>query len=827
MNEELSRQSAVAGGHGPAGCLGRRSTKLLARAKLALGLLVVLIFGAIIGLRWWIAGSLPQLEGERALSGLSAPVQVNRDALGVPTIRGSNRLDVARALGFVHAQDRFFQMDLFRRRAAGEMAELAGGALLQSDQAMRVHRLRQVARQSLGSMSTEQRQLAEAYAEGVNSGLALLERKPFEYLILQADTAPWRPEDILLVLLAMFAELQDPDGKIESTVGLMHDLLPRPLFEFLAPRGTEWDAPLIGPAYATPALPGSQVINIRSLPTTLLMPAGRDKAPLKEPEFVAGSNSWAVAGSRTADGGALVANDMHLGLTVPNIWYRACLVWPNGQGGHHRVTGVTLPGLPMVVVGSNGHVAWAFTNSQADTSDVVLVEDVPGSADSYRVPEGSRRVERHVETIQIKGREPKQLEVLSTLWGPLLADAPDGRRRALSWVAHHPEAVNLGLIKLETARTVVEVVEAAHRSGAPAQNIVAADATGHLVWTVLGRLPRRVGFDGRLPTSWADGKRGWSGWLEVEEVPVVLNPTSGLLWTANNRVINGEGLARLGESAYVLGARARQIRDRLIALERATPRDLLDLQLDDRALFLQRWRGLLLRTLTPEMLAEDPRRRELRRLVEGWSGRASIESAGYRLVREFRQKLLAQVFEPLLAPCKRLNPDFEYRFIQQSEGPLWRLVTEQPPHLLDPRFRNWQESLATAVDAVLEDASQEGIPLSEWSWGRANTASIRHPLSLAIPGVGRWLDMPRQPLPGDSHMPRVQRPSQGASMRMVVSPGREEQGIFHMPGSQSGHPMSSHYRDGHKAWISGEPTPFLPGKVVHTLRLTPGQPNKG
>jgi penicillin amidase len=603
------------------------------------------------------------------------------------------------------------------------MAALGGGAFLQIDQTARVHRLRQVARQSLVSMPAEQRQLVEAYAEGVNAGIALLEKKPFEYLVLQADPAPWRPEDSLLVLLAMFTELQSSDGKIESTLGSMHDLLPGPLFEFLAPRGTEWDAPLIGPAYTAPAIPGPEVIDLRSLPraASLYVQAGRE-TPMAEPDLVPGSNSWAVAGNHTADGGALVANDMHLGLAVPNIWYRASLLWQDGQGGHHRVTGVTLPGLPMVIVGSNGFVAWAFTNSQTDASDVVLVETPGAHTDSYRTPEGDRPLDRYVETIQVKGRQPKRLEVLSTSWGPLLAGGREGRRQAISWVAHHPEAVDLGLVDLETARNVSEVVEAAHRSGAPAQNIVAADAAGHLVWTVLGRLPRRVGFDGRLPTSWADGDRGWRGWLKAEEVPVVLDPPSGLLWTANNRVVDSEGLARLGESAYALGARARQIRDRLMALEHATPQDLLDLQLDDRALFLQRWRDLLLRTLTPEALAKDPRRRELRRLVAGWTGHASVDSAGYRLVREFRLKLLAQVFEPLLAPCKRVNPDFDYRFIQQSEGPLWRLVTEQPMHLLDPRFRNWQESLTAAVDAVLGEGEHSQHPASSKSrapWSRA------------------------------------------------------------------------------------------------------------
>lgn len=203
-------------------------------------------------------------------------------------------------------------------------------------------------------------------------------------------------------------------------------------------------------------------------------------------------------------------------------------------------------------------------------------------------------------------------------------------------------------------------------------------------------------------------------------------------------------------------------------------------------------------------------------------------SVGYRMVREFRDALAEQVFKPLTAACRQADPEFDYTGeFGQIERPLWKLVTERPPHLLDPRFRSWDEQLLAAVDAVIEPSSEEGEdeeppPLAERTWGRRNTAAIGHFFSRSVPLAGRWLRMPADPLPGDDDVPRVQRPSYGASQRLVVSPGYEEEGFFHMPGGQSGNPLSPHFDDGHTAWVRGEATPFLPGPAAHTLTLRPG-----
>jgi penicillin amidase len=536
----------------------------------------------------------------------------------------------------------------------------------------------------------------------------------------------------------------------------------------------------------------------------------------------AGSNQWAVAGARTAGGGALLAGDMHLGLEVPNIWYRARLVYPDPESpgnARRQVTGVTLPGAPAVVAGSNGDVAWTFTNAQVDVSDLVVLESAGATGDAYETAAGPRVCERRSEVIGVRGGASDTLWVLETIWGPVIDTDHAGRRRVLRWIAHEPTAVNLGLLDLEAARDVDAALDIANRTGIPTQNCIVAGRDGRIGWTLMGPLPRRFGCDGRLPGSWAAGERGWDGMRAPSEYPRLVDPGPGFLWTANNRVAGGDVLATLGDGGYALGARARQIRDGLTALEAATPLDMLRLQLDDRAVFLAPWRDLLLGVLARD--GAEPQWSELAAHVRDWGGRASVASVGYRIVREFRRAVSAEVFAALLRPCRAADPRVHEGLLRQREGPLWRLVQERPPHLLAPRFPSWEALLAAAVDTTLVRLRRAGPDLAARTWGEANTTRIRHPLSRAVPQLGCWLDMRRRPLPGDVDVPRVQGPAFGASQRLVVSPGREESGYFHMPCGQSGHPMSRFYRNSHVAWEEGRATPFLPGPVAHTLVLEP------
>lgn len=793
------------------------------------------------GCAGWLYGqlhrSLPQLDGAAVLRGLAAPVTVERDALGVPTIRGDNRLDVARVTGFVHAQERFFQMDLSRRAAAGELAALVGSAALDLDRANRLHRFRHRARRVLGAASAEDRALIGAYVGGVNAGLAALASPPFEYLLLRIAPEPWQAEDTLLAIYAMYLDLQASQRFQESARGVLHERLPESLAAFLDPPGTEWDAPLQGEPFEPLPPPDPEVFDLRRNPSPLLPGEGpRVKAELAtagppppafgprgiEPlsEAVSGSNNWAVAGRLTAHGGALLANDMHLALRVPNTWYRAALIFPDDRGRARRVEGVMLPGAPAIVAGSNGHLAWGFTNSRGDWSDLVVLEPTSDGA-GYQTPEGPKQFERARETLAVRGGSPETLEILATAWGPVVDRDDRGRQRALRWVAHDLRAVNLGLLALERADALETALDIANRAGVPAQNILLASADGRIAWTLAGPIPRRFGHDGHLPSSWADGRRGWSGWLEPPEYPRIADPPNGRLWTANGRVVDGAWLAQLGDGGYVVGARARQIRDGLLARERFDEMDFLKLQLDDRALFLARWQRLLLDALTAEAVRADPRRDAVKRLAVDWGGRAAVDSVGYRLVRAFREEVRDRVLGPLTAACWRADPRFDYGLLQQHEGPLWQLVTRRPPHLLDPRYPDWPALLLQAADAARDKLTADGRPLAARTWGDHNRIEIRHPFSRILPWLSGWLDMPALPLPGDLYMPRVQTLGSGASERLVVAPGRETAGILHMPGGQSGHPLSPFYRAGFEAWAKGEPAPLKPGPVRYRLEFTP------
>jgi penicillin G amidase len=820
--------------------MDRKAAKRLGLLTSAVSVVIAIGIAIVAWLYWRVRSSLPQLDGVAAVAGLGGEVTVERDALGVPTIRGGSQADVIRALGWLHAQERFFQMDLLRRSAAGELGEIFGKRLLTRDRATRIHGFRARAREVLARLPEHDRQLLETYVEGVNAGLTALADRPFEYILMRTDPQPWRAEDSVLVVYAKFLDLQSEQRRYEQTLMTLRDELGFEALAFFNPLIGPDDAALDGTTEPLPPIPGPRLLDLRGDPAA--PPRARRTGSVDtrrdEPAPIAGSNAFALAGSRTAAGAGLLASDMHLEHGVPNIWYRASLEYPapGPAAGSTpvKVTGVTLPGTPGVIVGSNGHIAWGFTNASADTTDLVVVEALPGLPSWYIAPgerEG-RKMEQRKEVIRLKGSSDVTMETSWTIWGPIIGKTERGRPLALRWVAHEPDAINLQIFRLQHATEVNEAVEIARSSGMPAQNFVVADRAGNIAWTIAGRLPRRVGYDGRLPVSWAFGDRRWDGLHSPEELPALSTkpglagagtlPTEGQIWSANHRHVGGSALAKIGDGDYDRAARARQIRDGLTALERATPRDLLAVQLDTRALFLEPWHRLLMETLTPAVTAQNRARAKLRSFAENWEGHASVDAVSYRLVREFRREVYVQVFaRGIFASCVEVFPEFAWDNLN-LEPAMWALLRERPDHLLNPEAATWDELLVSAVDDVIATTNKEGVTLPQANWGWSNRARIRHPFGNLLPEwISRRLNMPPDPLPGDTDMPRVQKPSHGASERMVVSPGREAEGIFHMPCGQSAHPMSPFYRAGHAAWVRGEPTPFLPGETKHTLRLAP------
>ena len=785
--------------------------RVLARVLGAMAILIV----ALVAVGWLLLrASLPDLQGEVVVAGIDDAVTIQRDTDGIPVITASTRGDLAFGTGFAHGQDRFFQMDLIRRQAAGELSELVGAAAINVDKRYRFHRFRTRAQVVYEAATEAERQLMEAYAAGVNAGLASLDSRPFEYFVLSSEPRPWKPQDSLLAVYAMYMQLNDARASKETRRGLAHSVLPPEVYAWMYPQGTSWDAPIMGEARAPAPIPSADVYSIRRVADTAPPANEQGRYPLR------GSNNWAVSGALTSNGRALVSNDMHLGHAVPNIWYQARLRIA-GPGGRD-VAGVTLPGAPFVISGSNTHVAWGYTNSYGDWTDAVLLK--PGEKDgTYKTPEGDREFETIVEVINVKDEDAIDYTIRETIWGPVVDDIeyPDGEI-AVSWIAHKPEGLNLRLLDLETVTSVAEALDVANTMSMPPQNFVTGDAGGNIGWTIAGQIPRKADFDAMLPADWSAG-HGWQGWLDPSEYPRVVNPQSGRIWTANARVTDAEALRIVGDGGYDLGARASQIRDGLFAKDIFTPEDMLAIQYDDRALFLSRWRDLLLDVLDADAVAANPALGEYRDLVENWIPRAAPESVGYRLVRAFRLEVERRVFHALMAPVwASYGDDVRLRLSNQFEGPLWSVVTEQPIHLLPSDYQTWQELMLAAVEQNIAwfTGNFEG-PLSERTWGEANTASIRHPLSRNIPLLGSYLDMPADQLNGDLDMPKAQGPTFGASERFAVYPGDEANSILHMPTSQSAHPLSEFFGRGHEDWVDGRSNPYLPGEAAYTLTLIP------
>ena len=799
-------------------------------------LLVVAVFAVLaFGVAWWaMRQSLPMIEGTVAAA-IGAEATIERDARGIPVISASSRADLAFATGFAHGQDRFFQMDLSRRLAAGELSELFGEVALGTDRQKRRFGFRGVARRVMDATPASDRAIVQAYARGVNAGVASLKSKPWEYTLLRAEPREWLPEDSVLVVHSMWWQLQwgvlreEVDRRrLERALHAAGDAqAAHALITFVYAGHTDWDTPNYGKEARCVQASCTESARVLTQPFPANLGfAGPVKIAADEARKP-GSNSWAVAGTHTRSGVALIANDMHLDLGVPAVWYPARLRVTGAED--LDITGVTLPGTPAVAAGSNGQIAWGFTNSYGDFSDARWG---PCASDEYVA---------RVERFKVKGGGDVQVTYQDLKAGDasdgVVLDGEDyaddvtsGECLQAAWLAVKPEATNFGLLALERARTLDDALMLAPGVGIPGQNMVIGDASGRIAWTLLGRVPRGTGPDRLF---------GAVEFRDANDHPRISDPPVGRLWTANQRVVAGELEAVMGDDeadvgagGYDIGARARQIRDGLLSLTKpATEADMLAIQLDSRALFLARWRNLLLSLLDEEAMHEQARRREFRGLVSDWKAEAEPDAVGYRLVRAFRANVLNALWRSLSTGL--VGEKFAGRRPAQFEAAGYRLVSERPGNIAPPASPTdkpvpaghgndrWRSFLLDRLDATIEDLDAACTSLEACRYGDLEPVRVQHPLSRAIPLLSRLLDMPTVQLPGDNHMPRVQDGAFGASERFAVSPGRERDAYLTLPGGPSGHPLSPFYRSGFDDWASGEPTPFLPGPVAHKLVLKP------
>jgi len=786
--------------------------------KRSTGLLFCVLLGFSLFVYWQLHGSLPKLNGEiQAGPGLSAKASLLRDAQGVVTIEADSKADAAYALGFAHGQDRFFQMDIQRRFAAGELAALVGEKALAHDRLYRLHQLRARAKDTLSLLRTDEMALLESYTHGINRGRNSLASLPFEYLLLNTDPVDWQPADSMLVSAFMFAQMTSKVATRDYARELLLRSGGEALLAFIQPEGTEWDTALDSSLVPRAVLPSESVWSPQGLSVAQIAMI-EPEAPMK------GSNSWAVSGAMTTHGGALLANDPHLGFSLPHIWYRAQLRYPDDQGEMLRVNGVSLPGLPSIAIGSNGSVAWGMTNSAGDWADLIAV-DIEG--DFYQNVSGLQPLKLETEILEVRGGESVPLEVRRTEWGPLFEI--NGETYAYRWLAHQPEALNaFEYMNLDRAKTTVQATAIAQRTGISPFNILIADKFGDAAWSLAGRLPKRGPTPSDRVVPWTQAAGTWQGWLPADDYPVLDTQAQAYLWTANNRIVGGDSLDKIGHGQYELGTRGWLIEQDLKAQQQFTEDDMARMVANNKAVLMNSWRDHLLSLLAiqPKLTAEQ---KEAKDLLSSWSGYAEVSEAAYTVVKYYRKEFMQRINQLLIARLQAdglLSSDYDtdklWLFSRQSEGPLQILRDQAPAHWLPKGVDNWEQWTLDMLNQTLISLSEKHGSVALARWGAENRLRMHHPLASALPEFLRsYLNMPADELDGDSDMPLAQHPSAGQSMRFIVSPGREQQAYLTMPAGQSGHPLSAFYRTSHGDWLAFKNTPLLPGPVEASLVLIP------
>ncbi len=785
------------------------------RAALAALLVPLILAGGIAYAVKAVRASLPVLDGTVALAELGSPVAVTFDGYGIPTIVAASRADALRTLGYVTACDRLFQMDLLRRSSAGKLAEVFGDAARDADIKQRTIGFQQAANAILHRLPQDQRAALEAYAQGVNQAISQMERLPFEFLLLGYKPEPWRMEDSLLIVLGMFQmlSLTDDDERMRT---VMAQTLPAEVVTFLVPETDHYTSALLSEKGSDNSPSAIPVQALAALRRQTDRPASQTQM-VRLKQVGVGSNAWAVNGNKTTDGRAILANDMHLDVAVPNLWYRVQLRYDDVD-----LTGMVVPGVPVVVVGTNRYVAWGMTNVEGDFLDLVQLDIHDSDANQYRTPTGWRRFETRREVIAIKGGADVQVDVKDTIWGPVAQQSLLGHSVAVHWIPLDPHAVDLGLLDMDRARSLRDGIDVMNRASGPANNVILTDADGHIGWTYTGKIPIRRGFDGAVSVSWADGRSAWTGYVTPNDLPRIVDPPSGFVVSANNRMVGREYPYVIGHG-FVNGYRAYRITERLQAMRDLKEADLFKLQLDTTSGFYEFYQRIALQTLNEAAVRDTPELLGVRRAIETWHGEADDGSIGFSLLVRFRDVLAQSLFEQFLWPCRDRERTFSYS--GDLDTPMRALLIEQVPQLLpEPeRFSGWPAFLLNALKESVHQLKKENgsAALDGLRWGHMNRVHMTHPLAGTLPGLHRLLDMPEDEQAGCGECVRVMSGSLTASQRLVVSPGRHDLGILHMPGGQSGHPLSPHYRDQQRFWSEGIPLPLSAGLPIHTLTLVP------
>ena len=802
----------------------------------AAGLAALLLIAAVAGvlsLRSAEYAALPVLDGDLHLEGLSAPVTVRRDAHGVPHIEAANQDDLFFAQGYVTAQDRLWQMDAFRRNANGELSELLGPSLVRHDKTQRTLQFRNTARRFYSQLPATDRARLDDYARGVNLFIEQHpDNLPAEFKLLFYRPQPWTGADSISIALMMVEELdmhayaKFAREKISASLHnkkLEADLYPVGSWRDHPPTGTviDWSQPHPAPPYtandddestqASGLPPAKDSIGQRgsdSIPDALRAFLG---LPVCK-ECAAGSNNWVVAGSHTASGKPLLSNDMHLGLTEPNIWFMADLRAP----GFHAA-GVTLPGMPFIIAGHNEHVAWGFTALFADVQDL-YAEKLDGNG-NYQAADGSwKPLAVDHELIHVRGGRDVNFDIQSTAHGPLvnaLMSKGEGPV-ALKWTLYDPTANTLPLYPMNVAANWDEFSAALRLWCWPAQNLVYSDDQGHIAYHAIGEVPVRPG--GLVGVPIQDSAHEWAGYIPFDDMPNAFDPPSGFLATANARVTTDKSpypLSLEWQDPY----RVERIYKSLQGRDKLTPKDMLAVQTDVYSEVDQEL-GHRFAYAIDHTPGVDDRLRKAADLMRSWDGRVATNSAAASVVTRTRYALWPLILEPKLG---KLAADYQWAESNFAEE---EIVMHAYPDWLPPGFKNWDALLTQAV----RDGMKQGkapADVSQWTYGSWHVVDIEHPLSQFLPFVSRMAGTGAQPLSGDGttvkQVARAFGPSQRFTMDWSNIDGSTEDIVL----GESGDPYSAYYRDQWADYYGGTTFafPFSPSAVTaqthHTLRLLP------
>jgi penicillin G amidase len=846
--------------------LRRRILSILA---IALPLLLIAALAAFFAARHWaqqaMVESLPQVDGPLHIEGLRAPVTIQRDTHGVPHIRANSLDDLVFAQGFVTAGDRLFQMDILRRHAAGELAEILGVSLLPHDRTQRILQIRAAADRAVGSLTPSELHYLEVYARGVNASIDLQRSHlPLEFRLLRYEPKPWIARDSILVGLAMFEDLTNAFPVKLSREALAAHLSPE-LIADLYPVGSWRDHP---PAQAVidltqpqpnipnipldesqtkvkePATPADGHLTVSAHDVLALQQSLRN--PLCDSCF-SGSNNWVVSGTRTASGKPLLSNDMHLAHNVPGIWYQADLDAPSESGEFH-VAGVSLPGLPFIVVGHNAHIAWGFTNLGADVQDV-YIEQLRGSGQSaqFLASDGTwQPVYHQTEVVRVRGSKDVTLDVISTRHGsgvtPIISPLLPSEKRALSlrWTVYDPDTLNAPMLAINSATDWASFTAAFSTFGGPAQNVVYADDQGNIGYHAVGYIPIR-GNPAQpsplapVPVAGGDNSHEWAGNIPFDQLPQAFNPPSGVLATANARVTpdNYPFPITLDWAAPYRNERIWKV---LLSRDHLAPADMLKLETDiysdlDHDI-AQRLAYAIDRSGT-----KDRRLRQAADLLRKFEGNVTAGTPAAPIVIAARNALWSLILAPKLGSATASSP------MRGGAEPLWQLyswgekgyageqiIMHSPSRWLPPNYTNWDQLLTAAVELGLT-AANAPADLSQWSQGKAHPVDIEHPIFSRSPllslVIGMHTGTGLQPQSGDTSTVKQVDRTFGPSERFTADFADWDNSTLNLVLGESGDPASPWFMDQWSAWYNGTtfPMPFSPEAVhlatTHTLTLTP------